>query len=835
MPQIHRHFIFRQVTGSGKQAVLFVLCVILSMVILVALNGFSESVDRMMETDARKLHGGDIIVQSRFAFSEPLDRAVGEIARSGQAQSIRTYEFYSMAMDPSDRESLLARIKVVEPGYPLYGRVGLKSGNTFHRVLTPGKAVVERGVLERLGIGIGDRLRIGRAVLAIGDVVESEPDRPVNVFSFGPRIFVSSADLTAMDLVGKGSRITYKALIKVRDERRLREFTDTLNRAAIPDQERIDTFRTARSRLKRFFDNFFFFLNLVGTFTLVLAGIGIYSSLTAFLREKEKTIAIMKIVGATGRFVTVQYLAVLLFLGVVGTCGGILLGIGLEYLLPFLFSGLLPESLKATISPSAIVQGFVLGLVIVALFAFLPVYRLKEIKPAAILRKEPVRFRKNAVTYAVIGAILVFFAVVIVEKVEDLKTGGYFLMGIAGLIGIAALVSGPILWLLKRISVKPLGIRQAIKGLFRPGNATRAVIVTMTASLTFIFSIYLVEQNLNEAFIASYPPDAPNLFFLDIQPDQKQRFSDAIGLKTSFYPIVRAKILSVNGRPVDRNKERKRRRDNLARTFNLTYRHHLLDDEIVVDGGRLFPENFDGLPVSILDRVAEIPDPELKIGDRIRFRIQGLPLSATVTSIRSRTKESLSPFFYFVFPESVLKQAPQTAFAAARVAKERIPELQNRMVAQFPNLTVIDATASAERISKVLKQLSAIVRFFTLFSIIAGILLIISSVYATRFARIQEAVYYKVLGAGSGFVMAVFAVENLLLGLISGGLALVLSHGGSWFMCHKFLEIPYQPFLRASTAMVLSAVAMALIAGLLPSVSIIRQKPMGFLKAQTDE
>ena len=183
----------------------------------------------------------------------------------------------------------------------------------------------------------------------------------------------------------------------------------------------------------------------------------------------------------------------------------------------------------------------------------------------------------------------------------------------------------------------------------------------------------------------------------------------------------------------------------------------------------------------------------------------------------------------------MLKDAPQTIFTAVRMEKEKIPELQNRIVARFPNITVINATRSMAAIAGALKKLSSIVRFFTLFSLVAGILLIISSVYATRFARIQESAYYKILGATSGFVMKVFTMENLIIGGVSGCLALLLSQTGSFLVCRNLLNIPYNPSFGSSILLVALSVTAAVVTGLLPSLSMIRQKPMPFLKSQTDE
>jgi putative ABC transport system permease protein len=355
----------------------------------------------------------------------------------------------------------------------------------------------------------------------------------------------------------------------------------------------------------------------------------------------------------------------------------------------------------------------------------------------------------------------------------------------------------------------------------------------LTASLTVIFSIYQIEQNLDAAFIQSYPADAPNLFFLDILPAQMDRFSETLAMKVQYYPIIRARILTINGEKINRQKERQRRRDNLARTFNLTYRNYLLEDEKIVKGSRLHNDDWGDLQVSVMDTVAEIKD--MKIGDRITFNIQGVPLQARISSIRTRTRESIRPFFYFVFPEKTLQEAPQTIFTAVNVPRNRIAAIQTKITANFPNISAIDVTETLKIFTQVMIKLSLIVRFFALFSMVAGILIILSSVLATRFARIREAVYYKILGAKSAFVAAVFTLENLFLGLVSAVLALVLSQTCSWIICSKVLEISYMPFMAESFFLIAATVLLIIVVGLLPSVSILRQKPVIFLRNQGQE
>ena len=228
------------------------------------------------------------------------------------------------------------------------------------------------------------------------------------------------------------------------------------------------------------------------------------------------------------------------------------------------------------------------------------------------------------------------------------------------------------------------------------------------------------------------------------------------------YPIVRARIVSINGTPIDRAKESRRRGDNLGRPFNLTYRERLMEDERILHGETLFAESHPDIQVSVLDTVAEIHP--MAIGDRIAFNIQGLPLEATIVSIRTREKETMKPFFYFVFQREVLEGAPQSLFTAVRVPEQEVAALQSRIAARFPNVSALDVSAAITVISGVMRRLSGVVRFFGLFSMLAGILIIVSSVFATRLDRMQEAVYFKILGAGQGFVRRVFALGDDTVG-----------------------------------------------------------------------
>ncbi|MCK5069409.1 MAG: hypothetical protein KAR01_02670, partial [Desulfocapsa sp.] len=299
---LHLRFIFRQINSSRKQAIIFVFCVALSLLILTSLGGLSNNVRHLMLQDARQLHGADITLHSHYPFSEPLLKTIRDYEEQGLVESALVNKFYSMARNPQKEKSLLTELKIVEKGYPFYGKLELLSGGNFSEMLTEGKIIVGQQLLDRLQAKIGDTIQIGSALLIIADVVTHEPDRPVSFFSFGPRIFVTAADLDKLDLIKKGSRIQFQYLLKVNDATRVDLLAEEFSVIADTPQESVQTFRDGNSAMNHFFGNLIFFLNLIGLFTLVLAGIGIQTSLYAVFRESEYTIAIMKAVGATSRF-----------------------------------------------------------------------------------------------------------------------------------------------------------------------------------------------------------------------------------------------------------------------------------------------------------------------------------------------------------------------------------------------------------------------------------------------------------------------------------------------------------------------------------------------------
>ena len=785
-----------------------------------------------MLSDARKLHAADIIISSYDPISRPIDQTVNKWVADRLVERANIHRFFSVVRAEDEGTSVLAGLKVVGSGYPFYGEVVLSSGRSFTSVLAPGTCIVGQPLLDRTGLKVGDRLKVGYTTLVVGDVVVAEPDRPLNFFSFGPRVFIHDDDLEALGLTSKGGRIKREILLKVRDSERMDLLVTQLKQVAVRDQEQVDTFRTAGTRTKRFLDNFFFFLKLVGLFILLMAGLGIQGTLSALLKEKQNTVAIMKAVGATNGYLLRHFIGLVGVLGAVGTAVGVVSGIFIQRVLGWAMASYLPLELEHEVSWIGIVEGVALGLVVVLVFSFLPLYHVKAMRPMLIFRRELEPLTKRGPYYLAGVLVLVFFFGLVLRHMQDVRFGIHFVSGISVLVAVSAGLAQLLLWLVRSRTYRNLAVRQAVKGLFRKGNATRSIVITLTASLSVIFANYFIEKNLDAAFVESYPENAPNAYFVDIQPDQKNAFIQALKSDVALYPIVRARVTQINGIAVNRETERRKRRDNFSRVFNLTYRDNLLSDETLIEGDRLFKEEWSGPQVSILDTVAEMHP--MEVGDILRFKIQGVPLEARISSIRTRNKSSFSPFFYFVFQEAVLEKAPRTYFAAHKVPNEQIGALQSRVVSLFPNISVIDISRTIGIFTRLMNQLSRIIRGFSIFSIGAGLLILVSAIYATRAERLVEAVYYKILGAGKSFVLRVFAFENLFIGCISGTLATLMAQAGAFWICTVKLDIDYQWNIVPSLALVITTMALVVGVGLAASRSILEKRPVTYLREQAD-
>ena len=582
---IHLNFIRRQLTTARQQSLIFVLCVALAIVTLVGLNSFGTSINRTLLRDAQELLAADAVIDSSYPFSEPLVNTLADLDARNQVDYTQLTGLFTVARLPSETDSLLVDLKAVEPAYPFYGEAVLASGRALHNVLQPGTVVVEQLILDRLGLQIGDSLRLGDATLAIGDVLVSEPDRPVNFFAFGPRVMLAADDLPRLNLIREGSNVDYRMLVRVNEGGQSGASHRHAGRGRRPGARRCRKLPHARFGAPAL-------LRQPALFPQprrhLYAAAGGYRHPERAHRLPARARQHHRHCQNPGRHQPLCHHELPhrdrpARARRHGAGAGRRRGLSAAF--PrCLLGDFLPPDVEITVSPRVIAESLLLSAVVVAIFTFLPVDRLKELRPSFILRKETVPTPRDATFYGILALLVLFFASLVLWQLGDLERTGWFVLGALGVVLISWLVTEAVLFGLRRAQIQPLAVRQALRGLFRPRNATRAIIVTLSASLAVIFTIYLIEQNLDAAFVQSFPEDAPNVFFLDIQPDQREDFAAALAAEipddlgdefdqqAEYVPIVRGQIAAINGEPLDIEAEEAREGDDLARPPHLYLR-----------------------------------------------------------------------------------------------------------------------------------------------------------------------------------------------------------------------------------------------------------------------
>jgi putative ABC transport system permease protein len=592
----------------------------------------------------------------------------------------------------------------------------------------------------------------------------------------------------------------------------------------------LQTWQSAEARLQRFFDEMLRFLATLAVFILLLAGMSVQSTLSAFLNQRRTTLATLKALGATSSFITRHYAALVAAFGAVGLLVGIGGGLLVQFSLAAPMQRLVGPTLQVAWSPLSIGVAVACGVGVTAVFTRYPLAALQDVKPHHVFKFEPTPAVPRRLFSAANGVALVLGLGLLLYEVRSALATACIALVMALLFALQGVGCWIALRHLRTPRWRSLPWRHAVAGLFRPGNQSWLVAVNLATALTVLLTIVSVEGNLRNDLLLSYPSDSPNVFFIDIQKDQTKAFQQALGVPCELYPVVQARIASVNGKPVVHEDNPEYRKGNLDREVRLTYRDHLLDSERLVGADTLFGSQTDVAQVSLVRELAD--DAHLHVGDRLIFNIQGVDVPAVVSSIRELSREGIRPAFEFVVSPAALADAPATFFTAVHLPD--VPAAQNRLAAAFPNVSSIDVHDAMLTLSQRLSELDTIVRFFTWLCLATGGLMLLGALLSTEAGRLQEVVYFKLLGARRSFVVTVVTLEGWLLGALASLLAVVEAQALTWGLCRYALDIDFVPnWTAAGVALVLLPAAVALL-GLWGSRPLLQQKPAAYLRQQED-
>ncbi len=843
---------YREIRASWHRLLFFFLCIAIGVGSIVSLRSIVQNVRASVSQQAQALMTADVQISSGNAFNKEAKAVFEKYYKMpnvlDHADSIEMPTMVR-ALNNTDVAPKQVELRGVQTSFPFYGEMGLSGGQRYDFSLLKDRGLVVRpALLQQLGVNIGDKVKIGTLEFTIRGVVEREPGNTLNAFSFGPRVFAAYDDVIAAGLTGFGSRARYRLQLKTpanQAEAVTKQIKDELK--AQPTIS-VRSYRDAENRVAESFTQVENFLSLIGLIILVLGGIGISSVTRVFIQQKMKTVAVLKCLGGRNSRVLGTYLVQVMALGVIGSVMGLVISKIVLMILPRYLADRIPPGIEIGLTWPAIAQGFGIGILISLLFAALPLLEIRNIKPILVLRAtDLVKGRWFDPLKIGVGAIVIAGLLALAGwQAGSLKIGAIFLAGLAATAFILNLAGSLLIRFVKQLRhVNSFVLRQGINSLYRPGNQTKVILLAVGLGAFFIISVRLLQTNLLDEFSLNLAADAPDMYLIDIQPNQREAVADTItkelGVKPELIPTMRARIADINGQAINPNTDNKAQGSNpqgqnrgmLARDYVCTYRNYVDPNEKVIAG-----TYWDSAPATQPEiSIEEIVQKELKLnlGDSLTFDFAGTRVTAKITSVRRVDWKNARIGFFVVFRPGALDELPQqmliTAVKAPPPGPARV-NFQRGLLERFGNISVIDVRDILEAASKVIDTVSTAVTFVGGFVFLSGLLILIGSIAMTKYHRLYESAILKTLGAKRKLIITITLIEygviGLLAGLIGSAAAILLS----WSVSKYGLEIGWSFVPSINVIGVALTLLLVTVIGVVSSWDVMIKKPLGILRAE---
>lgn len=780
----------------GGELRLLAAALVIAVGAVTSVGFFVDRVRQGLQRDAAQTMGGDAVVES----DRPVDPAWPAEAQRRGLRSARTVAFPSMALGDVPGAAgapLLVAVKAVSANYPLRGAVRIVDGGAqrdAQGVPASGSAWVEAPVLLSLGEKVGGYLRLGDARLRIAAVIAAEPDRLVQVMGFAPRVLINEQDLPATGLVQPASRVTYRWLI-AGDRAAVRALVASLSPRLARGQH-LETLDDGRPEMQKTLARADQYLGLVALMTVLVAAVAVGGVARRFCARHLDDCALMRCLGLAQRQILELFAWEFAALGTLASLAGVAAGLGLHLVLLRLFARLLQGDVPLPSAYPAL-QGLACGLLLLLGFALPPLEQLRRVPPLRVLRRDVGPPGRRVVLAYVAGAAA--FAALLLWTAGDARLGAIVGAGFVGCVAAFALAARGLLALLAsarrgavRLAAVGVPWRFALAGVQRRPGASVAQLVALALGLTALLVLAVARTDLVDEWRGQAPPDAPNRFLINIEPDQVEAVRAqllAAGVaEPRLEPMVRGRLVAIDGRRVGpETYDDERARALVDREFNLSYRADAPAHNKIVQG-RWFAPGADEL--SIEEGIARRL--RIRLGQRLRFDVAGEPVEATVTSVRRVNWDSMRVNFFVIMDPSLLRGAPQSFITSFHLA-QRLAALPAELVRRFPNLTVIDTDQVLEQVRSLLDRIIAAAQFLFVFALAAGILVLSTALAASHDERVREAALLRALGATRRQLGRAQTAEMVLMGSLAGLLAAAGAAAIAWALARYAFDFDFTP------------------------------------------
>ncbi len=825
-----------------------VLSVAVGVASLVGVRGFSESFRRTLMLEARSLMAGDL---SARIFHQPTGEETKKLAEveKGLPGSDLTWvvETISMASVPQDPVPVLVTLKAVDPAkYPFYGEAKLEPAMSLRQALDGDSAVVAEEFLIRMNTHVGQMLRLGGRDFRIVAVLQQEPDRISAGAGMGPRVMISRAAMERTGLLAPGSRAAQRLLMKLpaqADAVAVRKQVE----AVLPDSQVMD-FKEGNPALSQGLDNATAILSLICLVAMVLGAIGVAMAMHAHLEQRMDMLAILKAVGARSSDLLRIFLLQTLGLGLAGGLLGVAGGAAVMAALPSVFGKLIPMHTQLHFPWRAVGAGLGTGLLTTLLFCLPPLLDVRAIRPVLVLRRlveqGPATVKEWLARWwgrrlqVGIGAIVVLALGAIAWALSDsLKVGGAFALVFSIALLVLLVLAAVALWVMRfvlnRVRLRiPSSLRHGLANLYRPGNQSAAVLASLGTGVMLILAVYLMQGALLRDLRETASPKLPNLFLIDVTKSEVAGVKDffqhqaAVTQPLDLLPGVQGRFVSLNGKPLDLIKDQHFPR-RMLESAELTWADAPPPGDKVTQGK--WWTDAGAAEMAIGEGTAQRL--QLGVGSTVELEAGGRVRTLKVAAVYRADGQHLGGRVAFVLPSGQLKDATESWYGGAHVDPKQVGAVERALFAAYPTVTVINLADVLTRIETVVDQITFVVRFLAGFSILAGLMILASSIASARFRRMREAVVLKTLGATRMRIVRTFSVEFSVLGLLSGSVGVVFANILTRVLL-KRLEVGFHVDWYATGLSLVGTAVLATATGWIASYRILGLRPLEVLREE---
>ncbi len=841
---------WRDSRRNRARLVLFVSAIVAGIAALTAVRSFSDNLTADIDREAKTLLGADLLIEG----NQPVPDSILQLLNSTPGvQQARVFNLLNMAFFPKTGGTRLTNVRAADPGYPFYGKWKSEPADAWKNWHQGRNALVEHGLLLQFGVQTGDSIHIGSQSFPIAGDLLSRPGRAGIGTAIAPVAFIPFNWLDSTGLVQRGSRIWYQYYYKIEAPANTDLLVKSIEKPLKEAGLNWETVESNKATIGDAFGNFSTFLNLVGFVALLLGCIGVAGAVHIYIKDKLPTVAILRCLGASGRKAFYVYLVQVAGIGLIGALAGTVIGTLLQKMLPLLARDFLPiDNVSTDLSWGAVGQGVSLGLAVAVLFALLPLSGILRTSPLRTLRasfeestarsargeaSRQHRLLRWSVYILIITALFGFTW----WLTRSWKETMWFMGGIATAFAVLFALARMMTFLLRRFFPKKWSYvwRQGIANLFRPENQTVLLVVTIGLGTMLLSTLFLIQSLLLKQVEFSGSGKQPNMILFDIQTEQREGVAQLV--RDNGMPVMQqVAIVTTRVDDIDGRTKAQDQADSTTampkwvwdREYRVTFRDTLIDTEKIVDGAwEGVHEPGQPIKVSISDGLQRAM--KAKIGTKIAFNVQGTRLETEVGSVRKVDFNRVQTNFLVVFPTGVLEAAPQFHVVVSKVADaDQSARFQSTLVQRFPNVSAIDLTQILKSVDEILSKVSFVIRFMAMFSILTGLLVLISSIYQGKYARIRESVLLRTLGASRRQIRMINAIEYFLLGALACLVGVGLSVAGAWALAHFAFKIPFAVNWWPLLATFGGITALTVVIGLLNSREVVRKPPLEVLREE---